>query len=153
MTGQFYRVSMGKSACHENWPRLPVWAPKSTKSSPKASTSWKFCWDWRLLRIFLLRCLWRFRFPCLRTAQISKITRKWSNFLPNILFLIWLWNETKLKCCKTVWFYSKEKKQDTGIDDQAKPIFSFVSSDLISFAMKENYRSEKLSSCYVNFFH
>lgn len=75
--------SRGKSACQENCPFGPVWAPKSTKSSPNASTSWKFCCDCRSTCFCLpgLRRLW---FPFFRTAHTRRITRKWKNFLPNI---------------------------------------------------------------------
>lgn len=78
------RLSSGKSACHENCPWGPVWAPKSIKSSPKASTSWKFCCTCRSLRSSLTFCF-SFRLFFLKATQMNKITRKWKSFLPNIV--------------------------------------------------------------------
>lgn len=84
--------SIGKSACQENCPWGPVCAPKSMKSSPSASTSWKFCCSWRaLLWPFLIR-LWCF--PFFKTAQMTRINSKWNNFRPNIAIKTWKLNSS-----------------------------------------------------------
>lgn len=128
--------SSGKSACQENCPCGPVCAPKSMKSSPRASTSWKFCCSCRIVLSTLclfLRRRWLLC-PCFKTAQTRRSTRKCKNFFPIILIKSLKLNSSVAS--HLVFIRNSNKQQ---IHQQANPMFHFFLFQVIEhrFAMKE----------------